>query len=436
MSEELQRITVLLVDDEENIIRSLKRLLMDEDFDLETACSGEEGLEKLASLQNVGLIVSDQRMPGMNGAEFLGHSQKIAPNALRILLTGYSDINATIDAINKGGAYRYLSKPWNDEDLLQTIRDGIRQYALMEENRRLNAIVQKQNEELKEWNQNLKSRVLEQTTSIRMRNEELKALVVKAKNNYTAVITAFSSLVELQGGKRHRHASNVTELSVNVAKELGIKGDELETLRIAALLHDIGEIGISEKVLATPRDAMSFEDYKRYQQHPLRGQMMIDEIEDLRPVGILIRHHHESFDGSGFPDGLAGENIPLAARIIAYADCIDKVTQTCTAGLAEQALAKTAHLIGKQLDPALAPAFKRLTKYVYFSKKNEDDLVEIELDAKELTPGMQLSRDVCSGSGILLLKRGTTLDENKVIAVQRNYRLDPPEHGVFVTANG
>jgi len=210
----------------------------------------------------------------------------------------------------------------------------------------------------------------------------------------------------------------------------------LESLRIAALLHDIGEIGISEKVLATPRDAMSVEDYKKYQQHPLRGQMMIDEIEDLRPVGVLIRHHHENFDGSGFPDGLAGESIPLGARIIAYADHIDKVAQTCTAGLAEQALAKTAHLIGKDLDPALTPAFKRLTKYIYFAKSNESDLVEIELEAKELTPGMQLSRDVCSGSGILLLKRGTTLDENKVIAIQRNYRLDPPSHGVFVTTSG
>jgi response regulator RpfG family c-di-GMP phosphodiesterase len=436
MNEELQRISVLLVDDEENILRSLKRLLMDEDFDLETACSGEDGLEKLAGMSNVGLIISDQRMPGMNGAEFLGRSQEVAPNALRILLTGYSDINATIDAINKGGAYRYLSKPWNDDDLLQTVRDAIRQYCLMDENRRLNAIIHKQNEELKEWNQNLKSRVLEQTTSIRMRNDELKSLVVKAKNNYTAVITAFSSLVELQGGKRHRHASNVAELSVSVAREIGMSGDELETLRIAALLHDIGEIGISEKVLATPRDAMSIEDYRRYQQHPLRGQMMIDEIEDLRPVGVLIRHHHENYDGSGFPDGLAGEDIPLGARIIAYADQIDKITQTCSSGLAEQALAKTAHLVGKHLDPALAPAFKRLTKYIYFSKTNASDLVEVELNPKELTVGMQLSRDVCSGSGILLLKRGTTLDENKVIAIQRNYRLDPPEHGVFVTVSG
>src|ERR1039457_592901 len=122
MPDSQQRITVLLVDDEENILRALQRLLMDEDFDIETATSGEAALEKLQTLDNVGLIVSDQRMPGMNGSEFLGRSQEYFPHAQRILLTGYSDINATIEAINKGGAGRYLSKPWDDDDLIQAIR--------------------------------------------------------------------------------------------------------------------------------------------------------------------------------------------------------------------------------------------------------------------------------------------------------------------------
>ena len=434
MNEEQQAITVLLVDDEENILRSLNRLLMDEDFNVETAVSGENGLEKLASLQNVGLIVSDQRMPGMNGAEFLGRSQELAPFALRILLTGYSDINATIDAINKGGAYRYLSKPWNDDDLVQTIRDAVRQYSLLNENRRLNEIIQKQNEELKEWNQNLKGRVLEQTTAIRKKNDELHAALDKVKNNYTSIITALSSLVELQGGKRHRHARNVAELAGLACKELGITGDDLETIRIAALLHDIGEIGMPERLLTTPAELLNVEEFKKYQQHPVRAQMLIDEIEDLRTAGQIIRHHHENFDGSGFPDGLSGDQIPFGARIIAFADQIDRVAQTCSCDIADQALAKTACLVGNGLDPALARVFRKITKYVYFSKNDStEDVIEVELDPKELTVGMQLSRNVYSGSGILLLNKGNVLDEGKVIAIQRNYRLDPPEHGVFVS---
>lgn len=102
MSISSDNIAVVLVDDEENILRSLQRLLRDEPFELHTAASGEQGLDLLGQIPEVAVIVSDQRMPGMNGAEFLSHSQEVAPHALRILLTGYSDINATIDAINKG----------------------------------------------------------------------------------------------------------------------------------------------------------------------------------------------------------------------------------------------------------------------------------------------------------------------------------------------
>ena len=158
MSDEPQRITIMLVDDEENILHALKRLLMDEDFDIETATSGEAALERLTTLENVGVIVSDQRMPGMTGALFLGKSQEIVPHAQRILLTGYSDINATIEAINKGGAGRYISKPWDDDELIQAIHDAVSLYMQGAERRRLNEIINQQKQEMEEWNASLKKR--------------------------------------------------------------------------------------------------------------------------------------------------------------------------------------------------------------------------------------------------------------------------------------
>jgi response regulator RpfG family c-di-GMP phosphodiesterase len=426
-------VQVLLVDDEENILKSLQRLLMEEEFEVHTAASAEQGIAVLRELDNVGLIMSDQRMPGMNGSEFLQHCREIVPDALRILLTGYSDITATIDAINKGGAYRYISKPWNDAELIQTIRDAVRQYSLLSENRRLNCIVQQQNEELQEWNRNLKGRVLEQTTAIRQKSVELHALLGKVKNNYSAIITAFSSLVEMHSGKLKQHARNVAELSVNAARELGIKGDELETIRIAALLHDIGEIGIPERILNMPRDVMNEEEQGIYQQHPIRGQMAIDTIEDLRPVGLLIRHHHENFDGSGFPDKLVGDATPLGARIISFADRIDKTSESCIGNIAEQVMARMGLMAGRQLDPMLRTVFGKVAKFTYFSMDDmEKEKVEVELDPRELQEGMLLSRDVSSGSGILLLSRGVRLDEIKLAAIRRNYQLDAPSHGVFV----
>lgn len=121
---------VLFVDDEENILHSLRRLFMDDGFEIFTATSGEQGLKILENTPGIALIVSDQRMPGLSGAQFLEKAKTILPDTLRILLTGHSDINAVVDAINKGGAYRYLTKPWDDEVLRQNIREALNIYTL------------------------------------------------------------------------------------------------------------------------------------------------------------------------------------------------------------------------------------------------------------------------------------------------------------------
>ena len=128
MSDVPQRVTVMLVDDEENILHSLQRLLMDEDYDIVTATSGEAGLEKLKTLENVGLIVSDLRMPVMDGAEFLKRSRELFPDAQRVYLTGLSDVKAALAALTAGGARRYLSKPWDDNALITAIREQVELY--------------------------------------------------------------------------------------------------------------------------------------------------------------------------------------------------------------------------------------------------------------------------------------------------------------------
>ena len=128
MSDVPQRVTVMLVDDEENILHSLQRLLMDEDYDIVTATSGEAGIEKLKTLENVGLIVSDLRMPVMDGAEFLQRSRELFPDAQRVFLTGQSDVKAALAALTAGGARRYLSKPWDDIVLIAAIREQIELY--------------------------------------------------------------------------------------------------------------------------------------------------------------------------------------------------------------------------------------------------------------------------------------------------------------------
>lgn len=437
MSDEPIRPTVLFVDDEENILKALQRLTMDEEFDTETANSGDAGLKKLTTLSDVALIVSDQRMPGMNGADFLQQSQQLAPDAIRMLLTGYSDISAAADAINKGGASRYLNKPWNDDDLLQTLKAAVETWKLSSENKRLQAIVQAQNEEMKQWNENLKNRVLQQTTAIRKKADDLNEALIQLKQNYSGIINAFSGLVELRGQKAQQHARNVMELAVAAAREYGLMPEELEIIRTAALLHDIGEIGMPENILEKSQDYMTQDELRLYSQHSVRGQMAIDSIADLRPAGVLIRHHHEYFNGTGFPDKLAGENIPIGARILTYADQLDKAV-TSGGDTAEQALARVELGLSIKLDPGLQRIFRKIARYAYFTMPEIDPnaTVELELKPEELRAGMILTKDLISGTGMMLLNKGVTLDNVKIEAIQRYYQLDPPLHGVFALVHG
>jgi response regulator RpfG family c-di-GMP phosphodiesterase len=438
---EHEPLSVLLVDDEENILRSLQRLLMDEDdIEVVTATSGEEGLKLLPGLANLGVIVSDQRMPGMTGALFLEKARTITPDASRIILTGYADVSAAVDAINKGGAWRYLAKPWNDEELVRVIHEALERYRIIMENRRLNALVAKQNQELEEWNTNLKQRVLAQTSEIRKMNEGLAAANSSLKNAFKGVIALFSELINMRDEHCRRHARHVREMAEGVARILQLPNHEQETIATAAMLHDIGELGIPEHILAKAHTDMSSEDFSIFSMHPVRGQAALDSVEQLREIGILIRHHHEHFDGSGFPDGLKGEEIPLGARIIAYADYID-------VGMRERygewplstILDKANQESGRKLDPSLASVFKKVSKFIYFDETKAQQVEtgtmaqEMELIPSELRSGQKVSRDIYSGAGHLLLKSGTILDDIAIRFITRCYNgQNPPATGIFV----
>jgi len=425
---------ILFVDDEENILRSLQRLFMDEEVEVFTASSGAKGLEILAREGGVGVIVSDQRMPEMAGVDFLEKSKAISPQSIRILLTGYADVNAAIDAINRGGAFRYLNKPWNDAELVQAVLGALQMYRLLTENKRLAAIVKQQNAELQKWNTELSTIVQEQTMELQKSYDSVRAINSRLRGNFKNTIVAFSGLIELRDKRMRAHSRNVAEVAVNVAKQLGLEGEERETVMVAGLLHDIGKIGIPDLMLAREAEQMNFAEREEYLQHPVRGQAAIDRIEELRGAGLIIRGHHENYDGSGFPDGLKKADIPLGARIIALADYIDKKMRKAAAATGFESVRKEVELEkGKMFDPKLIPVVLEQAEAFYKKNRPKTDHVEIELLPNDLQEGMEASRDVFSGTGILLLTKGTVLSAPSIMLLKRYYELDPPNQGVFVS---
>ncbi len=424
---------ILIVDDEENILRSLRRLLANEEFEVLTAISGEEGLKILSENTDTALIISDQRMPGLSGVDFLEQARKLAPDASRIILTGYADVNAAIDGINKGGAYRYVTKPWKDEELTGIVHEALLRFVLIKDNQRLTRIVRNRNEELKEWNSRLKALVEEQTRGIRRQNEELKRLNESLENNLRDTITAFSGLIELRDAQGGSHSKNVAELSVRAARRAGLSEDEIQTISTASLLHDIGKIGIPDILLAKDMDEMESEEQAVYAQHPVRGQAAIDPIGALRDAGVLIRHHHEWFNGRGFPDGLAGKKIPLGARIISIADFVDRTVRGFRGDKAiEFALKKVKEYAGERFDGRLCPLMESPARELYRGFAREAEFVEMQLCPKDLRAGMVVSRDVRTGTGLLILSVGVKLDEKNIKSLRRSYQIDPSRSGIFV----
>ena len=421
---------ILFVDDEENVLRSLKRLFMSEDYTVLTALSGPDGLAVLKEVE-VPVIVSDQRMPIMTGAEFLEKSRELSPDSVRIILTGYADVEAAIGAINRGGAYRYVSKPWNDNELLLVIKDAFDKYRLVKENKYLTELTIQQNGELKKWSTELEFYVQQHTIELTNQNKELKKLNAKLKNNVSEVLGSLSGLIELRNRSMRNHSNNVALLSKSIAEEIGLTSLETETIAVGAQLHDIGKIGAPDIILIKNIDELSSDEMAEYVKHPIRGQAAIDGIEDFRGPGILVRHHHEWYNGKGFPDGLKGENIPIGARIISIADSLDRTLQGEMRSI-DTALIQIKSMLASQFDAALyAPLEKAARKL--FSSIIRNDIVEIELNTKDLSPGMILSRDVSTGTGLLLLRKGTVLNEKNIETLKRAVYLDPSKRGIFVT---
>jgi len=431
MTENLKA-AVLFVDDEANILKALARLLLDEPYEVLTANSGSEGLKVLEANPQIGLIVSDQRMPEMSGVEFLESSRVINPDAIKILLTGYSDVNATIDAINRGGASRYISKPWKDDELQQIINESLKRYELERENRRLTDLVAKQNEELKVWNSQLEYYVQQQTIDLQNQNRELVRLTERIRNDFKNIIRAFANLIELRDKAVRSHSRNVAEIAIRSARALSLDQREIEIITVASLLHDIGKIGMTDTMLLKSEDDYDQEEQKEYGLHPIRGQIAVDGIDDLRPAGTLIRHHHEWFDGHGFPDGLKGEQIPLGARIIAIADYLDHKSIEAPCHTVDDIQTLLSEAIGSRFDPKLVTTMTASAVEVFKATIPRPDMYEKELKPELLKIGMVVSRDVRSGSGLLLLSKGVTIDQAGIDSLKRQFHFDPSHSGVFV----
>ena len=417
---------ILFVDDEKNILGSLWRVFRKEGYGIMLAESGECGLDLLRH-NSVAVVVSDQRMPGMGGVEFLKKAREASPDTVRMMLTGQADMAEITGAINEGGVYRYITKPWDDEELKHIIRAAVERYSLLAENRRLQEATMKQNAELYELNQTLEARVEEKTRKLR--------------ESFFSFVGLCGDMIELHDQLSGGHCKRVAVLSRGLGQQLGLKGFELEALWAAALLHEIGLIGVPREVLEKAEGELSDSERALMRNNPALSQEIIAKIDILRQSGLIVRSHMESFDGSGYPDGLKGGEVNYGSRILSICREYDRLRHARRPYSKVEALAAIERGRGRKFDPDVTEAFLKFASEIKDGDENQMTAhnrsampVKTQVDIRDIAPGMVLAKPLASGRGRLLVGQGTVLTAALIEKVLNFHKIDPITYPVEVLA--
>lgn len=400
---------VLFVDDEENTLAALKRVFYKEsDIEIITAAGPQEAV-KIISSKNIDLVMSDEKMPKISGTQLIQLLKVKYPNIIRMILTGYANVSSVISAINRGDVYRYLTKPWDEDELKIIIRQALEYGELKKKNEEMNEKIKHQNKELMVLNTNLEERVKERTEQLNKVLKGLKSLNEALKENFQEMVQLLTGFVSMFQMDLIAHSKRVAELTELVCDSMDVEKEEREMIVSSALLHDIGLAVADGDIHKKDPDQLEGDEEKFYFQHPVTGSNIIGSAKTLSKMAGVIHSHHEQFNGRGFPDGLRGRKIPLGSRIIKissdYDDFVFKMEKT------QREFLKTIAKDGSaSFDPAVVDAFLKIIKGR--APSNQDSTSKVRI--KDFKPGMYLAQDIILSNGLLLLPQGSLLNRKIV----------------------
>jgi len=307
---------MVCVDDDLALLQALEQELLEhfgETHVVVTMTSAEQALEAIYDLTKEGkrleVVISDLMMPGMQGDRLLEIVNVRFPSVMKVLLTGHAVLESALYAINSARIDKYITKPWEHDDLALTVAGLLHQSRLRRENERLLGDLRHRNQELQ------------------VALEELKEAKTRAEKEFLLSIQSLAVALEAKDRYTAGHSERVARFSVLIGRQMGLTPQELEDLRSVALLHDIGKIGMADAVLNKP-GALTDREFATLREHPSIGAQILSPLSSFAPYILATKHHHERFDGRGYPDGLSGGALPLSVWIIAIADAFDAMTST------------------------------------------------------------------------------------------------------------
>ena len=332
---------VLYVDDEAPLCRAFTRIFGNEPgLKVHTCTSTDDALE-LIGRETFDVILSDLRMPGIGGIEFLDTARKRCPEARRLLISGFADFDSALAAINKVGIDRLLTKPWNTYEIVSAIQGAAEHAGLLRENARVHEELRLKAKELSRLNKHL-DRLLEERTS--------------------NLLDSLVSALDLRDSETQWHSRRVGLYARRLATEMGIVARELDDIERGSILHDIGKIGVRDAVLLKP-GPLTEDEWVEMRRHPALGFEMLKDIGFLERARLIPLQHQERWDGLGYPAGLRGEAINIGARIFSVVDAYEAITSNRPYRKARPysvAKSEIERCIGTQFDPKVVSAWMRV----------------------------------------------------------------------------
>ncbi len=438
---------ILCVDDDRNILHLYTRFLEQAGYEVQTAPNASQGFEAALDFRP-DLIVSDVVMPEETGYDFCRRVRNHPDLAKCIFILSSAQLKDSDDAI-KGldeGADDYLYKPVRRAALLAKIRNFVRikqlQDSLVATNRKLNETVgelkiykaelERKNAELNNEKQILENSLKQISLLVKEReatNQQLEALNRTREDNFQSLITILATLQEAKRQYHRGHTEKVAEIASFIATQLQLAPSEVEDIEIASRLHEIGKLALPDELTMKNPEAYTERDRGFLSQHPVKGADLLENYAGFQNIARIIRHYHENIDGTGIPDGLKGEAIPIGSRIIALAGIFDNIVYRKKGGTIDEAFQVIEAKAGSRFDPQLV---FYLHKYAMAYPPDDTPNAMKAVSLYDLKPGMILAAGVFSKNGMKLLPLDSVLSEASIGQIAQYHRTDPLEEIVFI----
>jgi cyclic di-GMP phosphodiesterase len=337
---------ILVVDDEAPVRSMIGATLERQGYEVQLAVSGAQAMETMAH-DSFDLILTDIVMQDGNGIALLERIHAEQPHLPVVMVSAIHDISVAIDSMRRG-AYDYLLKPFEREHLIATVQRALDHRQALEEN--------------KNYQQNLEQ-------VVRARTEMLRSAIDDLQLSYEVTLEALGDALDLKDSETEGHSKRVTAYTITLARQMDLSPAEIKIIKTGAFLHDIGKMAIPDAILRKP-GKLTPEEESVMRNHCTMGYHILRKIPFLSDAAAIVHAHQEHFDGSGYPNGLRGSEIPIGARIFALADTLDAITSDRPYRKArsfEVARAEILRCSGTQFDPAVVDVFLKIPDETWYS---------------------------------------------------------------------